>query len=179
MNILLIIIGIIAGIIALLLIAALFVKKEYIVSRHVVINKALPDVFSFIAQLKNQDLYNKWVMEDPAVRKTFTGTDGTPGFIYAWDSDNKRVGKGEQEIKTIANGQHVDTEVRFIKPFEGKADARFVTTAVSGDQTQLQWQLKGAMKYPFNLMMVLMNTETVLGKDIDTSLNNVKTVLEK
>ena len=60
-------------------------------------------------------------MLDPQAKKTFTGIDGTVGFIMAWDSKNKEAGKGEQEIKKIAEGQRVDFEIRFEKPFEGVA----------------------------------------------------------
>ena len=38
-------------------------------------------------------------MMDRNVKKSFKGTDGTVGFVAAWDSDNKKVGKGEQEVK--------------------------------------------------------------------------------
>ena len=49
------------------------------------------------------------------------GTDGTPGFVSAWNSTSNEVGEGEQEIKKITEGERVDTELRFKRPFETKA----------------------------------------------------------
>jgi hypothetical protein len=38
---------------------------------------------------------------DPNMKKTYTGTDAEVGFISAWESTDKNVGVGEQEIKKI------------------------------------------------------------------------------
>src|SRR5438093_8050304 len=119
MNILLIILVAIAIIIAIILIAAAITGKEYVIEREITINKPKQEVFNYIKFLKNADQYNKWVMMDPNLKKDYKGTDGTAGFIYYWDSANKNVGKGEQEITKIIEGERVDYEIRFIKPFEG------------------------------------------------------------
>lgn len=176
MDILLTIIVIIVALIALLLIAALFVKKEYSIQRQITINKPKQEVFNYVRYLKNQDYYSKWVMTDPAMNKNFKGTDGTEGFIYAWDSQNKNAGKGEQEIKRIIEGERVDIEVRFEKPFEGIAQTPIVTQSVSPNQTVVQWGMTGKNKYPLNLMTAFM--KKMLGKDLETSLTTLKRNLE-
>jgi len=35
------------------------------------------------------------------------------------------------------------------------------------------------MKYPMNSMLLFMNMDNLLGKDMETSLQNLKTLLEK
>src|SRR6478736_3566872 len=80
------------------LVIALFVKREYDVERAVTINKPKEEVFNYVKYLKNQDNYSKWIQIDPNLKKSFRGTDGTVGFVYAWDGNNQ-AGKGEQEIK--------------------------------------------------------------------------------
>ncbi len=87
--------------IAVPLIVSLFVKKDYEVEREITIDKPKEDVFDYVKFLKNQDNYSKWATMDPDMKKTYRGTDGTVGFISAWESNNKDVGKGEQEIKKI------------------------------------------------------------------------------
>jgi len=103
MNILKIILTGIIVLIVLLLIAALFVKKEYSIEKEITINKPDTEVFSYIRYIKNQDYYNKWVMTDPTMKKQFRGTDGAVGFVYAWEGNDK-AGKGEQEIREIRDG---------------------------------------------------------------------------
>jgi hypothetical protein len=116
---------------------------------------------------------------DPNSRKTSRGVDGTVGFVYAWDSDNKRVGQGEQEIVDMKDGVSVNYELRFIKPWKGKATAFMETRAITTDQTQVSWAFFNPMKYPMNLMGVLVNMEKMLKKDMDASLTNLKVILEK
>jgi len=163
-------------IIAIPLIIALFVKKEYSIKREIIINKSQKDVFNYVKYLKNQDYYSKWVMTDPGMKKDFRGTDGTEGFVYAWDSKSKNAGKGEQEITKITEGERVDIEVRFEKPFEGIATTPIVTEALSENQTKVKWGMKGKSNYPMNFMNLFM--DNMLGKDIETSLTNLKRILE-
>jgi hypothetical protein len=165
-----------AGIIVILLVAALVINKEYSVEKEVIVNKSKEEAFGFIRYAKNQDSYNKWIMADPAIKKEYRGTDGKVGFVYAWDG-NKDVGKGEQQISRIEEGERVDFDLHFIKPFEGKANAWFVTEAVSPNQTKIKWGMHGRNPYPLNLMNLFI--PSVLGKDLETSLGKLKAVLEK
>ena len=169
----------IVGIIALLLITALFTKKEYAVEREVTINKPKSAVFEYIKQLKNQDSYSVWATRDPNMKKEFKGLDGTVGFVSSWDSEKKEVGKGEQEIKKIAEGERIDFELRFIKPFEATDNAYMVTESAGDNQTKVKWGFNGKMKYPMNLMLLFVNMDEMLGKDLATGLSNLKTQLEK
>lgn len=177
MNILIIIFGSIVGLIVLLLIIALFVKNESVIEREIIINKPNAEVFDYVKYIKEQDKYNKWVMTDPGMKKTFTGIDGTIGFIYAWDSQNKGAGKGEQEIKNIIDGEKVDLEIRFERPFKGVSNSTIQTQTVSEKQTKVKWTFRSNSKYPINLMSALL--EGALGKDLEKSLNNLKNILEK
>lgn len=162
-------------IIAIPLVVALFVKKEYSVEREVTVNKPSQEVFNYVKHLKNQDRYNKWIMMDPKMKKETKGTDGTVGFIYAWDSSE--VGKGEQEIKSVTEGRSIETELRFIEPFEGLATARLTTEAVSPDQTKVRWTMAGKSNYPMNITNLF--TGNLLGKDLETSLVALKSAIEE
>lgn len=165
--------------VAIPLITAVFVKKDYSVEREVVINKPKQEVFEYVKYLKNQNNYSKWAGIDKNMKKDFKGTDGTVGFISAWDSDNKDVGKGEQEIKGIKDGQRIDYEIRFIKPFESTSSAYMTTESVNGNQTKVKWVFFGNMPYPMNLMQVVMDMDKTIGDDLQTGLNNLKGIMEK
>ncbi|HEY4628905.1 MAG TPA: SRPBCC family protein [Flavobacterium sp.] len=168
-----------AILIAIPLIVALFVKKVYAVEREITINKPKQEVFDYVKLLKNQDHYSKWATMDPKMKKSYRGTDGTVGFVSTWESKVDSVGVGEQEIKKIVEGERIDFELRFIKPFEATEPAFMTTEAVSENQTKVKWGFSGHMNYPMNLMMLFMDFEKMIGDDLQTGLNNLKTVLEK
>ena len=178
MHILFTIIIIVASLVVILLIIAALAKKSYSVEREIIINKPSGVVFDYIRHLKNQDNFNKWVMMDPNMKKSFRGTDGTVGFVYAWNG-NKRAGEGEQEITGITEGKMLDVEVRFERPFKAISKTPFVTESISGNQTKVKWGLSSTMNYPMNIMLAFMNMDKLLGKDLETSLGTLKNILEK
>jgi len=164
--------------IALVLILAIFIKKEYSVKREIIINRHVGTVFGYIKYLKNQDDYSVWSKMDPNMTKTYTGIDGTPGFINAWDSSNKSVGKGEQEIMSVTEGESIQTQLRFIKPIQSTSSASLTTIPISEKQTKVIWKLESSMKYPMNIMLLFMNVEKMIGNDFAKGLSNLKQILE-
>jgi hypothetical protein len=177
MNILLTILAIIAIIVAIPLVAALFIKKEYTIESNVTIDKPKQEVFNYVKYLRNQEHYSKWVMMDPAMKKEFKGADGTVGFVYAWDSLRKDAGKGEQEIKGIIDGKRIDVEVRFERPFAGIAYTPISTESISENQTRVLWEMNGKNKYPMNFMNLFLLK--MLAKDMSTSLATLKNIVER
>ncbi|NCX95533.1 MAG: polyketide cyclase, partial [Chitinophagia bacterium] len=130
--------------------------------------------------LKNQDNFSRWAKMDPNMKKTYTGTDGTVGFISAWDSKSDSVGTGEQEIKKITPNERVDFELRFKKPFEATNNAYLaLADANNGTATEITWGFDGKMSYPMNLMLIGGNMDKMIGDDFQTGLNNLKQILEK
>jgi hypothetical protein len=166
-------------IIALPLVLAIFTKKEYHIEKMVTINRQKRTVFDYIRMLKNQDNFSVWAMMDPGMKKYFRGTDGNPGFVSGWESNNKKVGKGEQEIKGITDGEKIDYEIRFIEPFAGIARASMETDSLSQNETRVTWQFDSRMNYPMNLMLLFMNMDKMVGNDLEKGLVNLKQVLEK
>lgn len=167
------------AIIVLLLVVAIFMKKDYAVEREVTINKPVADVFNYVKNIKNQNYFSVWNMKDPNSKMDYKGTDGTVGFIASWDSQNDEVGKGEQEIKSITEGSRIEMELRFTRPFEATDNAYMTTEAAGENQTKVKWGFTGKMAYPMNLMLVMMDMEGMIGKEMDEGLNNLKTLLEK
>ena len=176
MNTVLTILLVVAGFIALLLIIALFMRKKHYVKREISINAPVQKVFNYIKMLKNQEEFNKHAMVDSNRIKEFKGTDGTEGFIYAWKGDNG-AGEGEKEISKIIEGKKVEMEIRFVKPMKVSADIILQTESLPGDQTKVTWSNAGILKYPFNIMIPMMEKSVVKG--MDESLHTLKNILEK
>lgn len=179
MKILKRILFVILAIIGLALITALFVKKEMHAEREVVINKPKSEVFEYVKYLKNQNDYSKWASMDPAMKKDFKGTDGTVGFVSAWESDKDDVGKGEQEIKGIKEGERIDYELRFQEPMESTAAAYMITEAVSENQSKVRWGFDSKMAYPFNIIRLFMDVDKMIGDDFEEGLKKLKVQMEK
>ncbi|MFK7900093.1 MAG: SRPBCC family protein [Cyclobacteriaceae bacterium] len=178
MNLLKKVILILAIIIAIPLVAALFVKEQYTVEREIVINQPKQDVFNYLTYIKNMEAYSPWAELDLDMKRTYTGTDGTVGSTVAWTSQVKEVGSGEQEIKEIIDGKRINFELRFSEPFEARDLGYFSTDSVSETETKVVWGFVGKMKYPMNLMLLFMDFEQMIGDEFKKGLSNLKKVLE-
>lgn len=167
-----------AILLGLFLIAGLFIKREFAVEREIVINKASPEVFSYLKSLKNQSNWSTWVLMDPNIKMTYRGTDETPGFVAAWEGNNQ-VGQGETEIKSIREEEQIDMEIRFVKPFASTSPAYLRTEALGESQTKVKWGMSGRMVYPMNAMQIFMSMDKAIGTEYEKSLVNLKGVLER
>ena len=179
MKILKIILIVVAVLIAIPLVVALFVKKTYSVERQITIERPKQEVFDYVRLLRNQNNFSKWATMDPAMKQDYKGTDGEAGFVSSWESDKKDVGKGEQTIAGVTEGERIDYDLHFIEPFESRSKAYLITEPVSDSQTKVTWGFTGKMNYPMNLMQLFMNMEDMIGDDLNTGLTNLKHILEQ
>ncbi len=178
-KILAVVAGLIVLLVAAVVVLTLVAPQDYRVEREVTINKPRAEVFAYVKMLKNQNDWGPWAKKDPAMKQEFRGTDGTVGFVSYWNSTNSDVGEGEQEIKKIAEGERVDTELRFKRPFESKSDAYMITESVGENQTKVKWGFSGSMPRPMNIMLLVMDIDKEVDKDFAEGLANLKAILEK
>lgn len=165
-------------IIAIPFVVALFIKRDYSVESEIVIDRPNPLVFDYLKYLKNHESFSKWGKTDAPIMKQYFGSDGTVGFISSWESPDKRVGKGQQEIRKIAIGKRIDLELRILKPYSSVAQVYLTTDPVARSQTVVVWGFSSRMSYPMNLLL-LFNIKKVIQKDLSQGLESLKQELEK
>lgn len=169
---------ILVGLAALILILAMIAPKTYNVFRTVEISRPKAEVFEYLKSLKKMDEWSPWARKDPNMEKKFTGTDGEVGALSYWKG-NKDVGEGEQEIIRIVDGERIESELRFLKPWKSTSDCYTQVDAAESDKTKVTWGFSGKNKFPMSIMMLFMSMDKMVGKDFEEGLKNLKTVLEK
>ncbi len=148
-----------------------------IIEKKVTINRNIHDVFEFLKLTKNQDLFSVWNMKDRNMQKTYTGIDGTKGFVYAWDSKDKNVGAGLQETTNIIEDSRIDYELRFERPMKNIAQASLILKKNQDAGTLVTWSFRSPAKFPMSLLAPVF--KNMLGKQLAAGLQNLKTLLEK
>ena len=171
-----ILLGIVA-LIVLVLVIALFVKKDFAVERSITINKPNQEVFDYVKMLKNQKNWSSFSQADPEMKAWHKGTDGTVGAVYGWES--KMMGNGEQVITKIAEGERVDIDMHFKGMMASTSPAYPATKVLSDSTTQVTWAMSGKMSYPMNFMGLFMSMDEMIGKEYHKSLEQLKSLLEK
>lgn len=170
------------GLIAVLLIVALFIPEQILVKREIAINRNQIEVFDYVKHLKNQEKYGVWWKADPKMKITTSGIDGTVGYIHAWKSTDDNVGEGQQIIMSLhedSTSCKMEIELKFIKPFKSNNPSYMSTESISKNTTNVTWAITNNMPYPMNLLGAVMNMEKMLGDDLELGLKNLKVILEK
>ncbi len=170
-------IGLLA-IIAVLLIVALFVPKDFNYEKSITINKPIDQVWEHTNSLAELDRWSPWNDYDPDMKKEMSGVDGTIGAVSSWESDSANVGKGSQTISKIEKPTLFETELKFYTPYESEAKG-YVKLTSQGEKTLVTWGFESEMPYPFNLMKLTMNMDDAMGKDFTNGLTKLKNICEQ
>ncbi len=171
-------VGLLVLVVAVIVVAAFATPTDFRVERDITIDRPKAEVFDYMKMLKNQNDWGPWARKDPNIKQDYRGTDGTVGFVSSWNGTDDEVGEGEQEIKNIVDGERIDTELRFIRPFETKSNVWMITESAGADKTHVRWGFSGSMPRPMNLMLVVMDMDKQVGKDFEDGLSRLKSILE-
>ena len=140
--------------------------------------KAAPEkIYPFLNDLHNFGAWSPYEKKDPAMKRTFSGPASGKGAVYEWDGD-KNVGKGRMEITDTAPPSNVKIKLDFVKPFEARNTVVF-TLEPKGDYTDMTWAMQGPVPYVAKIMHVFLDMDSMVGKDFEAGLANLKTVAEK
>ena len=84
----------------------------------------------------------------------------------------------QQKITNILPGKGIELEIQFIKPFPGIAKAELNINKISDTESKVNWSLQSSMKYPTNIMLLVMNMDKMIGNDLEIGLSNLKQLME-
>ena len=154
-------------------------KKEYLITREIIIKKTKKEVFDYIKLLRNQNEYSYYNRKDPENIKSYSGTDGEIGFTYEWTSKINSIGSGKQTIVKIINDELLGCDILFKKPFKLKSYAEISLISLNDSETKVTWAFSSIYEFPMNVIIYFLNLEKLIGADIASSLITLKEKLEK
>ena len=162
--------------IAVVLIYAATRPDSFRVERSTRIEAPPEKIAALIADFHQWGAWSPYEKLDPAMKRTYGGAASGKGATYGWQSDGQ-AGTGSMEILEAAPSK-ITIKLDFIKPFEGHNTAEFVLQP-QGGATQVSWAMFGPSPYVSKLMGIFFNLDTMIGKDFETGLANLKAASEK
>jgi hypothetical protein len=140
--------------------------------------KAPPEkIFPLVNDIHNYGSWSPYEKLDPAMKRTYSGAADGKGAVYEWES-NGRAGKGRMEITESIPPSKVTIKLDFIKPFEAHNIVDF-TLEGKGDFTNVTWAMHGPNPYIAKVIHIFFSMDSMVGKDFETGLANLKTIAEK
>ena len=140
--------------------------------------KAPPEkVYALIDDFHQWQQWSPWERLDPAMKRQHGGAPKGKGALYGWEG-NKEVGKGQMEITEATPPSRVVIKLDFLAPFEAHNTAEFVL-APQGDATTVTWAMHGPNLFVGKVMSLFASMDSLVGKDFERGLANLKAVAEK
>ena len=179
LEILTIIAVVLAIAIAIVLGLAATKPDTFSVQRAAVVKAPPEKILPLINDFHQWGSWSPWENKDPGMKRTYSGAQSGKGAVYAWDG-NKNVGSGRMEILDASSPSKIVIKLDFFKPFEAHNTAEF-TMLPQGDTatTNINWVMHGPASFMSKVMQVFMNIDSMVGKDFETGLANLKTLTEK
>ena len=178
------IIAVIAAALAVAVIIVLILASTkpdtFSVQRSIAVKAPAEKIFPLISNFHQWANWSPWENRDPAMKRTFAGSESGNGAVYAWDG-NKKVGSGRMEILDASSPSRIVIKLDFFKPFEGHNTAEFSLRPQggAGPATSVDWVMRGPAPFMHRLMQVFMNFDKMIGKDFETGLAKLKSLAEK
>lgn len=146
------------------------------VERSISIDASPEKIFPLINDLR---LWEAWTPydKDPAMRKTFSGSESGKGARFAWEG-NKAAGIGEITIAEAVVPTKLVFDLHMIKPFEGRNVATIMLLA-AGDATVVTWSLDDRHNLMLKTMRLFMNLDKLIGRDFSVGLARLKALVER
>ena len=165
---LLVVLGLVAG--------SFFLPSTSEVVRSVTINQTPEKVFTVVNNITRFNEWSPWHDLDPDTKYELTGPAQGVGARLAWNSEDKNVGSGSQEIIESVTNEKVVIALDFGQ--QGTAISE-IHTQPQADMTELTWKLisnaEGSIigKY-FNLML-----DSMVGPMYEKGLAKLKDICEQ
>jgi hypothetical protein len=152
-------------------------RKDYDLNRTIIINRPKAEVYAYIRQLKKQELWMPWFLNDPGLTVRFKGEDGKPGAASYWRGNNRK--EGIQKITKVYEGKVLETELLFLRPYKSLILNYMAVKELEANRTKMVWGVKGVHRFPASVFMLFYGMERAIGRDFDAGLKNLKRILEK
>ncbi len=169
-----------------ILIVALFVglfvlislqPSTFMVQRSATMAAPPAEIFAQVNDLAAWHAWSPWSKLDPNPKRTFSTPSAGKGATFSW-AGNDAVGEGSLTITESRPNELVELDQVFIRPFEGKARMT-ITFAPEGAGTLVTWRMDGANGFFGKALCMVIDMDTVLGKDFGEGLANMKALVEK
>src|ERR1017187_8265225 len=134
-------------------------------------------IFDLINDFHRSASWSPYEKLDPAMKKTFAGAPSGKGAVYEW-AGNGKAGQGRMEITDSSPLSKVTIKLDFLKPFEGHNVAEF-TLEMRNGSSHVTWAMHGPSPFFSKVIQVFVSMDTMIGKQFEKGLANLKTIAEK
>ncbi len=152
---------------------ALTRPPELEVSRSLVVPGAPSAAYGLVADFHGWTQWSPWEGLDPAMTRSYGGSESGTGAVYEWKGNNK-VGQGRMTILSADPNARIDIKLEFLAPWQATNKTVFTFQPAAGG-TEVTWAMSGRKDgVMMKVFSVLMNMEKTIGNDFERGLGKLR-----
>ncbi len=152
-------------------------KKEFDISRTVVINSSKEDVYNLIRQLKKQPHWMPWFKDGSKATLKFNGEDGKLDALLYWKC-KKLLYEGTQKIVKLNQGKLMETRVLILRPVKMVLLEYKAIKELDEKKVKMVWGVRGSLPFPLSVIALIQPADKMYGLDLEIGLKNLKNMAE-
>jgi hypothetical protein len=164
------------AVLALLLIVIALQPAEFRIERSITMNAPPEAAFAQVNDFHGWSKWSPWEKLDPSLKRSYEGPTSGTGAKYAWVG-NDDVGEGRMTIEKSQEPSQIDIKLEFIKPFAATNTTIF-TFARTPEGNKTTWAMEGENSFMGKAFGLLMDMDSLVGKDFEKGLAAMKTAAE-
>lgn len=149
---------------------------EFKVARKMKIHAPAAVIYEQLTDFHKWNDWSPWAKIDPNMKATYSGPARGVGASYHW-TGNDEVGEGNMEVMTLKQDERVAIKLDFLKPFEAHNETVF-TLQPEADGVVVNWEMLGRNEFMGKAAGLVMNMDSVVGKDFEKGLGQLKKLAE-
>lgn len=164
--------SVIGVIILILLIVPATLPSKFSMSRSIVIDAPVANVFTKLTDLNEYTKWNPFAEGDIENKYEVNGA-GVGGYLE-WKGG--KAGDGRMTFTSIEPSQKIAIKMDFYKPMPGHGMVNWLTNSKSETQTEFIWTFEQDLSYFMRYFGLIM--DSMMGKHFEKGLANYKTLME-
>lgn len=165
----------VVAVIGIIAVIASTKPDHWTIQRQGAIPGAPAKVFPYMDDLHKFNEWSPWAKLDPTMKLTYGGPTSGSGSNFSWQGNGK-VGVGKMTITESRPNDLIRWQLDFYKPFRCNNNHELVLKP-EGSQTIVTWTANGKAPFVFKLFLVFASADSMMGKDFERGLANLKTVV--
>jgi hypothetical protein len=150
---------------------------EWTIQRQEAIPQAPAKVFPYMDDLHKFLEWSPWAKLDPSMKVTHGGSASGSGANFSWEGSGK-VGSGKMTIIESRPYDLIRCQLDFVKPFKCTNTQEFALQP-QDSQTLVTWTMRGKAPFFFKLFLVFASADSMMGKDLEQGLSNLKSIVAR
>lgn len=150
--------------------------NTYTVERSTTIDAPPERIYEQVADFHNWTGWSPWEDIDPALKRSYSGSESGTGAVYAW-SGNRKAGQGRMTILDATAPSRVQIDLEFEKPFKARNDTVFAIQP-EGAGSRVTWSMTGKKTLVTKVMGVFKSMDKMVGPDFEKGLTRLKAATE-